>query len=169
LIKLTGPGIADFYQGSELWDLSLVDPDNRRPVDYQLRRRLLNETKCLSPEQVWARADEGLPKMWLIRQTLKVRHERQLFQPQDSYRALTPSGAKREHIVVFARDERAVTVVPRLPLKLAGEWGDSAIEIPNGRWRNLFTGEDSDGGVVSAAKLLKRFPVALLLREEEIR
>ena len=67
----------------------------------------------MSPEQILARADEGLPKLWLIRQTLKARHERKLFQPQDSYRALTPSGAKREHIIAFARNQRAVTVVPR--------------------------------------------------------
>jgi (1->4)-alpha-D-glucan 1-alpha-D-glucosylmutase len=109
-----------------------VDPDNRRPVDYQLRRRMLAEIKCLSLEQVWSRADEGLPKLWVIRQTLKARHERQLFQPQDSYRALTSSGAKRGHVVAFARNERAVTVVPRFALKLAGDWRDTAIEIPNG-------------------------------------
>jgi (1->4)-alpha-D-glucan 1-alpha-D-glucosylmutase len=169
LIKLTAPGIPDFYQGSELWDLSLVDPDNRRPVDYQLRRRLLAEMKCMSPEQIWAKADEGLPKLWLIRQTLKARHEREVFQPQDSYRALMPSGVKHGHVIAFARNERAVTVVPRLPLKLAGDWGDTAIEIPNGRWRHLFTSENSDGGVVSVAKLFKRFPVAVLIREEEIR
>jgi (1->4)-alpha-D-glucan 1-alpha-D-glucosylmutase len=169
LIKLTAPGIPDLYQGSELWDLSLVDPDNRRPVDYQSRRRLLAEIKCLSPEQILARADEGLPKLWLIRQTLKARHERNLFQPQDSYRALTPSGAKREHIIAFARNQRAITVVPRLPLKLAREWRDTSIEIPNGRWRNHLTGEQTDGGKILAARLLKSFPVALLLREEEVR
>ena len=169
LIKLTAPGIPDFYQGTELWDLSLVDPDNRRPVDYQLRRRLLAEIKCMSPEQIWARAEAGLPKLWLIRQTLRARHERNLFQPQDSYRALTASGAKREHIIVFARNQRAVTVVPRLPLKLAGEWGDTTVELPEGRWRNHLTGEQIDGGMIPAAKLLKRFPVALLLREEEVR
>jgi (1->4)-alpha-D-glucan 1-alpha-D-glucosylmutase len=168
LIKLTAPGIPDFYQGSELWDLSLVDPDNRRPVDYKLRRQLLAEMKSLSAEQIWVRTDEGLSKLWLIRQTLKVRHERQLFQPQDSYRGLVPSGAKRKHVIAFARDQRAVTVVPRLPLKLGGDWGDTAIEVPNGRWRNHFTGETLTGGVASVAKLLKRFPVALLLREEEI-
>ncbi|HUC98685.1 MAG TPA: hypothetical protein VMR88_09395, partial [Candidatus Polarisedimenticolaceae bacterium] len=132
-------------------------------------RRLLAEIKCLSVEQITARTDEGLPKLWLIRQTLKMRHERQLFQPQDSYRSLMPSGAKRGHTIAFTRNERAITVVPRLPLKLAGDWGDTAVEIPNGRWRNHFTGERLDGGPASVAKLLKRFPVALLLREEENR
>jgi len=113
-----------------------------------------------------ARMEEGLPKLWLIRQILKDRHERQLFQPQDSYRGLMPSGAKREHIIAFARNERAITVVPRFSLKLAGIWGDTAIRIPDGRWRNRFTGEGLDGGLASVAKLLKRFPVALLLRED---
>jgi (1->4)-alpha-D-glucan 1-alpha-D-glucosylmutase len=122
----------------------------------------------MSAEQIWARADAGLPKLWLIRQTLKARHEQQIFQPQDSYRALTPSGAKREHVMAFARNQRAVTVAPRLPLKLAGDWVDTAIEIPNGRWRNHFTAETLNGGVALVAELLKRFPVALLLREEEI-
>jgi (1->4)-alpha-D-glucan 1-alpha-D-glucosylmutase len=167
LIKLTAPGIPDFYQGTELWDLSLVDPDNRRPVDYKSRRWLLAETKCMTPEQISARSDAGLPKLWLIRQTLKLRHERQMFQPQDSYRALRAAGAKSAHVVAFARNERAVTVVPRLPLKLAGDWGDTAVEIPNALWRNQLTGETSNGGASSMAKLLKRFPVALLLREEE--
>jgi (1->4)-alpha-D-glucan 1-alpha-D-glucosylmutase len=169
LIKLTAPGIPDFYQGSELWDLSLVDPDNRRPVDYKLRRQLLAEIKYLSPEQIWVRVDAGLPKLWLIRQTLKARRERQLFQPQDSYRGLTPTGAKRGHVVAFARNQRAITVVPRLLLKIAGDWGDTAIEIPSGRWRNYLTGDTSAGGVTLVAKLLERFPVALLIREEEIR
>jgi len=68
LIKLTAPGIPDIYQGTELWDLSLVDPDNRRPVDFAFRRRLLNEIGGLSPEDILARMDEGLPKLWVIRQ-----------------------------------------------------------------------------------------------------
>ena len=69
LIKLTAPGIPDLYQGTELWDFSLVDPDNRRPVDYEVRRRLLNELPGLSPEAIWQRRQEGLPKLWIIRQS----------------------------------------------------------------------------------------------------
>src|SRR4029077_3681493 len=74
LLKIASPGVPDFYQGSELWDLSLVDPDNRRPVDYDLRRRLLAELKGgdlkggMPPEAILARADEGRPKLWLIHQ-----------------------------------------------------------------------------------------------------
>ncbi len=64
LLKFTAPGIPDTYQGTELWDLSLVDPDNRRPVDYETRRQLLAGDAEAECEQVWERADEGLPKMW---------------------------------------------------------------------------------------------------------
>jgi (1->4)-alpha-D-glucan 1-alpha-D-glucosylmutase len=165
LLKLTAPGVPDFYQGTELWDLSLVDPDNRRPVDYQKRRRLLAKMKQMTPEQVWSHIDNGLPKMWLIRQTLQLRQERQLFAPEHSYRALVPRGAKSAHVIAFLRGQRAVTVVPRWSLK-RGNWGDTVIEIPNGSWRNALTNESVYGGEILLADLLKRFPLALLWREE---
>lgn len=165
LIKLTAPGIPDFYQGSELWDLSLVDPDNRRPVDYELRRKLLGELDGATPERVWKRIDDGLPKLWVIRQTLNLRKCRRLLLPQDSYRALACRGAKAEHLVAFARGERVVTVAPRLTLKWGGQWGDTTIELPQGYWRNEFTAEIVSGDVPAAA-LFNRFPVALLVSEK---
>ncbi|MGH9152851.1 MAG: malto-oligosyltrehalose synthase, partial [Acidimicrobiales bacterium] len=76
LVKLTAPGVPDTYQGSELWDLSLVDPDNRRPVDYGVRRRLLGQLAGLGPEAVLARADEGLPKLTVVREALQLRRRR---------------------------------------------------------------------------------------------
>ena len=77
LLKLTAPGVPDIYQGTELWDLCLVDPDNRRPVDYELRRRLLAElADGLEPEEILRRMDDGLPKLWLIRQGLHLRQRR---------------------------------------------------------------------------------------------
>lgn len=165
LIKLTAPGIPDFYQGTELWDLSLVDPDNRRPVDYTLRRRLLSEMETMTPEQIWNRIDDGLPKLWLIRKTLMLRSDRQFCAPEDSYREIMAEGARAGHVIAFARGERAITVVPRLTLKLAGNWLDTSIEIPPGSWRNELTGETFAGGEVRADALLKRFPVALLARQ----
>jgi (1->4)-alpha-D-glucan 1-alpha-D-glucosylmutase len=165
LLKLTAPGIPDFYQGTELWDLSLVDPDNRRPVDYDLRRRLLSELDRTKPEEIWARIEDGLPKLWVTRQTLKLRQELLLFAPEDNYRALACRGAKSSHAVVFARGDRAVTVVPRLVLKLGREWGDTNVEFPPGRWRNVFTDETCTGGHQRIAALLKRFPVALLTQD----
>ena len=165
LVKLTAPGIPDFYQGSELWDLSLVDPDNRRPVDYGLRRQLLAELEGMTPDEIWSRIDEGLPKLWVIRQTLKLGLARHLFSPEDSYLALACRGTKSTHLVAFARGDRAVTIVPRLVLKLGGSWGDTTVELPAGRWHNVFTQETFNSGEVRAANLLKRFPVALLSQE----
>src|SRR5437899_7334876 len=83
LIKLTAPGVPDIYQGNELWDLSLVDPDNRRPVDYDLRRKLLAElAQGLTPEAILRRSGEGLPKLWVTRQALHFRRRRpELFGP----------------------------------------------------------------------------------------
>ncbi len=165
LVKLTAPGIPDFYQGSELWDLSLVDPDNRRPVDYELRRKLLAELDGATPERVWKRINEGLPKLWVIRQTLNLRKCRHLLLPQDSYRAVVCHGAKAEHLVAFARGERVITVAPRLNLKRGAEWLDTQIELPLGYWRNEFSAEMVSGDVPAAA-LFDRFPVALLVSEK---
>jgi (1->4)-alpha-D-glucan 1-alpha-D-glucosylmutase len=166
LLKLTAPGVPDFYQGTELWDLSLVDPDNRRPVDYALRRRLLAELEGMTPEKIWQRIDDGLPKLWVIRQTLKLRRKRRLFAPEDDYRPLAYRGPKSHHVIAFARGGRAITVVPRLVLKLGGSWGDSMVELPSGRWRHAFTDEIFGGGELRVANLLKRFPVALLSHED---
>jgi (1->4)-alpha-D-glucan 1-alpha-D-glucosylmutase len=166
LIKLTAPGVPDFYQGTELWDLSLVDPDNRRPVDYALRRRLLSELEGMRVEEIWSRIDEGLPKLWIISQTLKLRRSRKLLGPESSYHPLVARGEKSAHVVAFARGERAITVVPRLVLKLGGSWGDSTVELPPGRWHHTFTNEVFNGGELRVANLLKRFPVALLSRED---
>jgi (1->4)-alpha-D-glucan 1-alpha-D-glucosylmutase len=167
LLKLTAPGIPDLYQGTELWDLSLVDPDNRRPVDYALRKQFLREIKNLPPEKIWNRIDEGMPKLWVIHKTLTLRHEKQLFAPADDYREIGARGAKSDHVIAFARGGRAITVVPRLNIKRAGSWGETAIEIPAGRWRNELTDEDIQGGEARIATLLKRFPVALLTRQQE--
>jgi (1->4)-alpha-D-glucan 1-alpha-D-glucosylmutase len=169
LLKLTAPGVPDLYQGSELWDLSLVDPDNRRPVDYALRRRLLAELASgLSPEAILARADEGLPKLWLIRQALHLRRRHpELFARGSTYRPLPVRGARAAHAVAFARGEGVVTIVPRLVLRLGGDWGDTVLELPAGRWSNELTGEEVEGGERCLQGLLGRFPAALLhLRSE---
>src|SRR5207253_5481938 len=75
LLKLTSPGVPDIYQGTEIWDYSLVDPDNRRPVDYELRRKLLGEAEQVSAEDAWQRPQQGLPKIWLIRRAMQVRQQ----------------------------------------------------------------------------------------------
>lgn len=170
LLKLTAPGVPDIYQGTEIWDLSLVDPDNRRPVDYELRSRLLRELDSATVEDVWARRDEGLPKLWLIRHTLALRQRcPELFGTRATYQPLASRGAKAAHVVAFTRSGDAVTVAPRLTLGLGGEhadWADTTVELPAGRWHNELTGDTLDGGSVALADLLRRFPVALLARED---
>jgi (1->4)-alpha-D-glucan 1-alpha-D-glucosylmutase len=162
---MTAPGAPDLYQGSELWDLSLVDPDNRRPVDYELRRRLLAELEGLGAEAAWARADEGLPKLLVVQRTLQLRRRRPApFGPSGTYRPLLAQGPKSRHAVAFARSEEVVTIVPRLVLGLAGDWAGTELELPPGRWRDEFTGAVVDGGRRPLAGLLDRFPVALLGR-----
>ena len=167
LIKLTVPGVPDIYQGTELWDLSLVDPDNRRPVDFKLRRRLLDELAGLSPEDILARMDEGLPKLWVIRQALHLRRRRpELFGPGGSYRQLSAQGSKADHVVAFARGEGAISVVPRLMMQCTGDWADTVLELPAGRWHNILTGEQLEGGTVRLEAFLTRFPVGLWVRTQ---
>ncbi len=160
LLKLTAPGIPDFYQGTELWNLSLVDPDNRRPVDYDLRRRLVSALDTMAADLVWEGAEEGIPKLWVIRQALRLRASG-MCAPDNSYRAIYARGAKADHVVAFARGERAITVVPRFLMKLGGRWDDTSLALPPGQWLNYFT-EEIFQDEVQIAALLKRFPVALL-------
>ncbi|GAC1416873.1 MAG: malto-oligosyltrehalose synthase [Acidobacteriaceae bacterium] len=170
LLKHTSPGVPDLYQGSELWDLSLVDPDNRRPVDYELREKLLHELKRLTPARAalesMRRADEGLPKLWTIHRALSLRRaHRHWFGEGAAYQPLPVKGEKAEHGIAYLRGESVLTVVPRLPYTLAGLWGDTAVEVPGGRWTNHLTGETVHGGRVQLAELLGTFPVALLVRD----
>jgi (1->4)-alpha-D-glucan 1-alpha-D-glucosylmutase len=170
LLKYTAPGVPDLYQGTELWDLSLVDPDNRRPVDYALRKRLLCELKHMTEEnvaaQVMLRADEGLPKMWTIHKALELRRERpDCFGAEAEYTPLDVDGAKHDHVIAYLRGEDVVTVVPRLTVMLDGAWKDTIVVLPRGRWRNRLTGGVVAGGVITMKLLLKDFPVALLVRE----
>ncbi len=166
LLKFTAPGVPDTYQGTELWDLSLVDPDNRRPVNFALRQRLLGEMRSMSVDQVWRRIDEGLPKMWVIEHALRVRRERpRAFGIEGAYRAIAAQGAKSRHVIAFTRGNEVITIVPRLPLQLGGQWEGTSVEVPPGEWRNSLDGGSVNGGSVRLSELLSRFPVALLVRQ----
>jgi (1->4)-alpha-D-glucan 1-alpha-D-glucosylmutase len=166
LLKLTSPGVPDTYQGSEIWDLSLVDPDNRRPVDYDLRRKLLSELPNLNVEQVWRRIDEGLPKLWTIHHALRTRRKYvSSFSDEGAYLPLMAKGAKADHLVSYMRGNEIVVVVPRLVLTLANDWRDTALQIPRGNWRNHLTGELHNGCELAISKILAPFPVALLVKE----
>ncbi len=166
LLKLTCPGIPDTYQGSELWDLSLVDPDNRRPVDYDLRRRLLAELPRLQVEDVWRRIDEGLPKLWTIHHALEARRKyRSAFREEAAYLPLTAEGAKSQHLIAYMRGDDVVVMTPRLILTLGARWQNARLYIPPGTWRNQLSGAVYRGGTLSVADVLAAFPVALLVRE----
>jgi (1->4)-alpha-D-glucan 1-alpha-D-glucosylmutase len=161
-LLLTCPGVPDLYQGSELWDLSLVDPDNRRPVDYGLRSGLLSEIRGAGAREVLARADEGAPKLWLIACLLDQRRSDPELFGGSGYMPLGASGAKARHAVGFVRD-RLLVVVPRLVLALGGDWADTAVDVPAGRWRSLLTGEEHQGGrPIPVAELMGQLPVAVL-------
>jgi (1->4)-alpha-D-glucan 1-alpha-D-glucosylmutase len=157
LVQLTMPGVADTYQGSELLDLSLVDPDNRRPVDYDRRRRLLADLPSAPPVD-----DSGAAKLHVVSRALRLRREHpEWFLAPDSYEGL----AAGPRAVAFVRGGSAVTVAPlRAVQTTARGWGDDRVELPAGDWRELFTGRAVTGGSTRLADLLADFPVALLVR-----
>jgi (1->4)-alpha-D-glucan 1-alpha-D-glucosylmutase len=127
LIALTAPGVPDVYQGTELWDLSLVDPDNRREVDFELRMRMLHELDALPVAEVWRRAEEGLPKLLVTHRALRLRGRLPEVFATGAHQPLRASGEKAEHLVAFARGGRALTLVPRLVMGLRdGGAGDGA-------------------------------------------
>jgi (1->4)-alpha-D-glucan 1-alpha-D-glucosylmutase len=163
LLKLTAPGVPDIYQGSELWDASLTDPDNRRPVDYALRARMLDEVASLGAAEAWKRADDGTPKQWLIQRALAIRaRHADAFAPDAAYEPLTPSGPHAHHVVAFARGQRVVTIVPRLTLALA-DWADTTVALPPGPWHDELDGGTYEDTAPMAA-VTAAFPVGLLTR-----
>lgn len=172
LLRLTAPGVPDLYQGSELWTLTLVDPDNRRPVDFTVRQRLLAEVEAGPPgiahlvPALDDPADPGRPKLALIRAALAVRREcPDAFGEGARYRPLVAEGRHAVHVVAFARSDEVVTIVPRLTTRLGDGWGDTTLELPPGRWRDELSGRVHDAsGPLPVADLLEAAPVALLTR-----
>jgi (1->4)-alpha-D-glucan 1-alpha-D-glucosylmutase len=163
LVQLTAPGVPDVYQGSELWDLSLVDPDNRRPVDFALRRDLLDRI-----EDGWRPEvdDSGAAKLLVTHRALTLRRERpDLFT---GYRPIHAQGPAAAHALAFARSADLVVVATRLPVGLAdaGGWQDTVLPLPEGRWTDTLTGRPVPDGFPLLAQLLFRYPVALLVRGE---
>lgn len=171
LVKLTAPGVPNVYNGAELWDWTLVDPDNRQPVDFALRRRRLEECAAgLAPEAIWARAETGLPKLVLLQRALELRRERAAAfgaGEHGNYRPLPAEGVYAEKVLAFARGEEVVTVAPRATMNVP-EWPRAAaatwLELPPGNWRDRLSGETYHGRA-AVSDLLARFPVALLARE----
>ena len=180
LITLTAPGVPDLYQGSELWDLSLVDPDNRRPVDYALRRRLLEGAAGRTAADAWAEEDpHGLVKLLVVAQTLRLRAAHPGWWgagSEGAYGPLEASGPAAGHLVAFGRGPvaagagpGAITLATRWPVRLerSGGWAGTAIELPPGTWVDRLSGAEWSGRAL-LADVLGRLPVALLVNEAEV-
>lgn len=187
LLKLTSPGVPDIYQGCELWNFSLVDPDNRRPVNYDHHRNLLNDLNSQREKRIDAllqelleNLEDGRAKLYLIQHLLGLRREkRELFEKGD-YIPLPVEGERSVHICAFARrhgKHALIVVAPRWFSELCGDddrlpigqpiWGDTTIVLPeslcNRKWHSLLSGEElgmlcQQGEAVSVAELLKKFP-----------
>ncbi|QMS87460.1 malto-oligosyltrehalose synthase [Nostoc edaphicum CCNP1411] len=190
LLKITAPGIPDFYQGTELWELSLVDPDNRRPVDFEQRRTYLSaireqaKTDILSLiQELLNQKTDGKIKLFLTAQLLQARTNYvSLFQDGD-YLPLEVQGASANHIIAFARREgnqTAIAIAPRFLTSLIqpgdnplGEsvWQDTHLQLPPGTshtWKNIITQQPlHTTETLSIATALTHFPVALLISTAE--
>lgn len=185
LLRATAPGVPDTYQGTELWDDSLVDPDNRRPVDFARRRQVLAELDAgADPGQLLASRHDGRVKLWVLSRALRTRAGRpDCLGPDGHYRPLDVSGAWREHVVAFARVAEdgvgaALVIAPRLPGRVmagvagpptGGAWGDTTVAVPGalqGRWGSALTSEAHDvGDGLPLAEALRTLPVGLIVRD----
>lgn len=190
LIKITAPGVPDFYQGTELWDLSLVDPDNRRPVDFEKRQALIQEMKDRVSgdragylREILGSMSDGRIKFYLIHRALQIRAADPELYGEGSYIPIEIAGERERHVIAFTRrlDGRwSVTLVPRFltsfipegELPIGGEnWLDTRIVLPAeapGRWVEQMTGEPVLGKeTLPVGEILRGFPVALLTTSEE--
>ncbi|MGO9021293.1 MAG: malto-oligosyltrehalose synthase [Syntrophobacteraceae bacterium] len=186
LIKITSPGVPDFYQGAELWDMSLVDPDNRRPVEFEKRRAMLAGIRerddadiGLLVQDLLATREDGKIKLFLIYRALKAKKANRDIFRSGAYLPLEPAGRFRSHVIAFAwryEQQWALVVAPRFLSHLIQEgdfplgrqvWQDTEVIMPDGApatWRNVITGEVlSAGKALFVGDIVLSFPVALLM------
>ncbi|MGO4203139.1 malto-oligosyltrehalose synthase [Rhodococcus sp. TAF43] len=168
LLQLCGPGVPDVYQGTELWEDSLVDPDNRRPVDYRPRRRLLQSMDTPGVETP-PLDGSGAAKLHVTRTALRLRRERPDSFVGGHYRPMFGVGPAHDHLVGFARGPAGqasdvIVLATRHSVRLNETgWGSSSIALPNGSWFDRLTGE-LYAGAAPLTKMFDRLPVALLVR-----
>ena len=174
LVKVASPGVPDYYQGTELWDFSLVDPDNRRPVDFAARMKLLAELEKRAPKpaELLAHLSDGRAKLHVIRQGLAVRKRHpELFHGAE-YRPLYADAGYEENVIAFSLGGRLVAIAPRLfsrrladgTAPVAQFWGEARLALPEGgEFEDVLTGARHAGGARPLSELLRQFPVALLL------
>ena len=183
LLKLTVPGVPDVYQGNELFEYALVDPDNRRPVDYARRRELLAALEGRpDPAELLADLADGRAKLQVTRAALRLRAEREALFRLGDYEPVSVEGARAAHVCAFLRrsdDDLLLVVVPRLIAGLLGERHGEALPVGDAvwehtrlvdlpavtRWQDHLGGDMhvADGGALRVGRVLSRFPVALLL------
>jgi (1->4)-alpha-D-glucan 1-alpha-D-glucosylmutase len=191
LLKMTAPGVPDTYQGTEFWDLSFVDPDNRRPVDFAERRSQLAELKAAESRDRIALLDElltgwpdGRIKLYLTYKLLGFRRDHAGLFAEGEYIPLQAGGAMSERVCAFARRQNeswAVAIAPRLigatvargGMPLAEFWESSTLRMPPQApeyWRDVISGETiaAKGNLLSLAKVFQHFPVALLVQKERV-
>jgi (1->4)-alpha-D-glucan 1-alpha-D-glucosylmutase len=170
VLKMTVPGVPDFYQGNEAWDFSLVDPDNRRPVDYEARQHMLESVSGgVQPAELMENWKDGRIKLFTTQRVLAVRREQAALFERGDYKPAVASGEFAACCIAFTRaaeNQRLLVIAPRLTSRVGfpptgDRWRDTAVEVP-GRWRNLFTGEEMDGGTLRLAEVLRELPVAVL-------
>jgi (1->4)-alpha-D-glucan 1-alpha-D-glucosylmutase len=175
VLKLTAPGVPDIYQGNEIWDFSLVDPDNRRPVDYPRRREMLDSLSGVPPEELLQNWPDGRIKLFLTQRLLLFRREHAALFQQGNYLPLKVSGSFAECCVAFMREHEAgwiAVVVPRLSSRVGfppiGEkWKDTMVALPEALARagarELFTARDLDAndGVLKLSEAMASLPFAV--------
>lgn len=174
LIKATAPGIPDFYQGSELWTNELVDPDNRVPVDFELRRCLaasIAPEPCESPvKRVLDDDTHGVNKLALIRTALGARRRQPaaFVGSTSTYMPVELLAGRADSAVAFLRGDSVLSIAPIRPVALDRHgWGDAAVVLPPGRWTNLIEGTTGWSGTVALDALTTDLPMALLERQAE--
>jgi len=188
LLKLTAPGLPDLYQGCELWDFSLVDPDNRRPVDFKFRKEMLDQLKSREPFDaqtlcnLLAEPESAAAKMYVIWRTLQFRSAHSELFRFGSYTALETQGQKQDHVIGFERKnkkESVIVVAGRLFGRLTGgqtrlppdqsAWADTVVSLnpktAPGHFKNLFTGEtvQAHQHQLRLAEIFRSFPIAILV------
>jgi (1->4)-alpha-D-glucan 1-alpha-D-glucosylmutase len=174
-LKLTAAGVPDIYQGSEIWNFSLVDPDNRRPVNYEQRRQMLASLQTSSPEDLLQQWPDGRIKLFLTQRLLRFRREHQALFEHGKYLPLTLSGTFSDCCIAFAREHEGrwiAVLAPRLSSRvgfppIGGKWQDTAVELPASLSREgareLFTGRElrGDDGVVKLSNAMAILPFAV--------
>jgi (1->4)-alpha-D-glucan 1-alpha-D-glucosylmutase len=173
VLKLTVPGVPDIYQGGELWDFSLVDPDNRQPVDWGSRAALLAQLDKARPADLAPYWQDGREKLFTAARLLALRRAHPDLFAGGDYQPLDVVGERSRHVCAFARrngEAALVVAVPRLVHQLlrggeTADWGDAAVALPSGGgWQDIFTLRRLDDGErVAAAELFADFPVAVLI------